>query len=88
MAFQDLHPLLSEALTARGYVTPTPVQAAVLEPEADGFRNHLGEGHDVPAEHLVIVRAARLTLSGPEMTVLLPLIGRAKVSARLAGDTA
>ncbi|THJ19735.1 MAG: DEAD/DEAH box helicase [Nitrospira sp. CG24D] len=36
MAFQDLHPLLSEALTARGYVTPTPVQAAVLEPEAEG----------------------------------------------------
>ena len=29
---------------------------AVLEPAADGFRNYLGEGHDVPAEHLLIER--------------------------------
>jgi catalase-peroxidase len=43
----------------------------VLEPDADGFRNHLGEGHQVPAEHLLIERALRLTLSAPEMTVLL-----------------
>jgi len=44
---------------------------AVLEPDADGFRNYLGEGHHVPAEHLLIERAFRLTLSAPEMTVLL-----------------
>jgi catalase-peroxidase len=44
---------------------------AVLEPDADGFRNHLGKGHDVPAEHLLIERASRLTLSAPEMTVLI-----------------
>ena len=44
---------------------------AVLEPDADGFRNYLGEGHEVPAEHLLIERAFRLTLSAPEMTVLL-----------------
>jgi catalase-peroxidase len=43
----------------------------VLEPDADGFRNHPGKGHDVPAEHLLIERALRLTLSAPEMTVLL-----------------
>jgi ATP-dependent RNA helicase DeaD len=36
MSFENLPALLSEALTARGYATPTPVQAAVLEPEADG----------------------------------------------------
>lgn len=36
MNFETLPPLLSEALTARGYAAPTPVQAAVLEPEADG----------------------------------------------------
>ena len=36
MDFKDLHPLLAEALTARGYAAPTPVQAAVLEPEAIG----------------------------------------------------
>jgi catalase-peroxidase len=44
---------------------------AVLEPDADGFRNFVGNGHPVPAEHLLIERAFRLTLSAPEMTVLL-----------------
>jgi catalase-peroxidase len=44
---------------------------AVLEPDADGFRNFVGEGHEVPAEHLLIERAFRLTLSAPEMTVLM-----------------
>jgi len=44
---------------------------AMLEPDADGFRNYLGEGHDVPGEHLLIERASRLTLSAPEMTVLI-----------------
>ena len=44
---------------------------AVLEPDADGFRNFMGEGHQVPAEHLLIERAFRLTLSAPEMTVLI-----------------
>jgi catalase-peroxidase len=44
---------------------------AVLEPDADGFRNFLGDGHEVPAEHLLIERAFRLTLSAPEMTVLV-----------------
>ena len=44
---------------------------AVLEPDADGFRNYLGEGHQVPAEHLLVERAFRLTLSAPEMTVLM-----------------
>jgi catalase-peroxidase len=44
---------------------------AVLEPDADGFRNFIGEGHTVPAEHLLIERAFRLTLSAPEMTVLV-----------------
>ena len=44
---------------------------AVLEPTADGFRNYLGKGHQVPAEHLLIERARMLTLSAPEMTVLV-----------------
>jgi catalase-peroxidase len=44
---------------------------AVLEPDADGFRNYLGDGHEVPAEHLLVERAFRLTLSAPEMTVLV-----------------
>ncbi|WP_166040742.1 DEAD/DEAH box helicase [Sphingosinicella sp. YJ22] len=36
MTFENLPPLLSEALAARGYAAPTPVQAAVLAPEAEG----------------------------------------------------
>jgi catalase-peroxidase len=44
---------------------------AVLEPTADGFRNYLGKGHELPAEHLLIERALMLTLTAPEMTVLL-----------------
>ena len=44
---------------------------AVLEPMADGFRNYVGNGHRLPAEHLLIERAYTLSLSAPEMTVLL-----------------
>ncbi|MHC8496298.1 MAG: catalase/peroxidase HPI [Actinomycetes bacterium] len=44
---------------------------AVLEPTADGFRNYLGKGHVVNAEHLLIDRANLLTLTPPEMTVLI-----------------
>src|SRR4051794_5191741 len=54
---------------------------AVLEPDADGFRNYLGEGHEVPAEHLLIERAARLTLSAPEMTALIGGLRVLKVNA-------
>jgi catalase-peroxidase len=44
---------------------------AVLEPTADGFRNYLGKGHHLPAEYLLIDRANLLTLTAPEMTVLV-----------------
>jgi catalase-peroxidase len=44
---------------------------AVLEPTADGFRNYLGKGHTAPAEALMVDRAQLLTLSAPEMTVLV-----------------
>ena len=44
---------------------------AVLEPTADGFRNYRAQGHRLPAEHLLIERANLLTLSAPEMTVLV-----------------
>ena len=44
---------------------------AVLEPTADGFRNHLGKGHVQTAEELMVDRAQLLTLSAPEMTVLV-----------------
>jgi catalase-peroxidase len=44
---------------------------AVLEPTADGFRNYLGNGHDRPAAELLVDRARLLTLTAPEMTVLV-----------------
>ena len=44
---------------------------AVLEPTADGFRNYLAKGSLFPAEHLLIDRANLLTLTAPEMTVLV-----------------
>ena len=44
---------------------------AVLEPTADGFRNYLGGGHRRSAEELLVDRAHMLTLTAPEMTVLV-----------------
>ncbi|MFG2000658.1 catalase/peroxidase HPI [Spirillospora sp. NPDC048911] len=44
---------------------------AALEPTADGFRNYLGKGNRLPAEYLLIDKANLLTLSAPEMTVLV-----------------
>ncbi|MFE9255277.1 catalase/peroxidase HPI [Streptomyces sp. NPDC006879] len=44
---------------------------AALEPTADGFRNYLGKGNRLPAEYLLVDRANLLTLSAPEMTVLV-----------------
>jgi len=44
---------------------------ANLEPKADGFRNYLGKGTRLPAEYLLIDKANLLTLSAPEMTVLV-----------------
>ncbi|MDE1893441.1 MAG: catalase/peroxidase HPI [Xanthomonadaceae bacterium] len=44
---------------------------APLEPVADGFRNYLQDRYSVPAEALLIDRAQLLTLTAPEMTVLV-----------------
>jgi catalase-peroxidase len=44
---------------------------AVLEPIADGFRNYVKGTYSVPAEHLLIDKAQLLTLTAPEMTVLV-----------------
>ena len=44
---------------------------AVLEPIADGFRNYVRSGLKVPAEELLLDRAQLLTLTAPEMTVLV-----------------
>jgi catalase-peroxidase len=44
---------------------------AVLEPVADGFRNYLRNKYPVSAEELLVDRAQLLTLTAPEMTVLV-----------------
>ncbi|KVD26175.1 catalase/peroxidase HPI [Burkholderia ubonensis] len=44
---------------------------AVLEPHADGFRNYVKGKYRVPAEALLVDKAQLLTLTAPEMTVLL-----------------
>ena len=44
---------------------------AVMEPVADGFRNYLRNGHPLSAEELLVDRAQLLTLTAPEMTVLV-----------------
>ncbi|WP_243020320.1 catalase/peroxidase HPI [Simplicispira sedimenti] len=44
---------------------------AVLEPQADGFRNYQKASYRVPAEQLLIDKAQLLTLSAPEMTALI-----------------
>jgi catalase-peroxidase len=50
----------------------TDVQSfGALEPTADGFRNYLQKGHGMAAEHLLVDKAFMLTLSAPEMTVLI-----------------
>jgi catalase-peroxidase len=50
----------------------TDVEAfAVLEPRADGFRNYLRAGEKLPPEQLLLDKANLLTLTAPEMTVLV-----------------
>jgi catalase-peroxidase len=44
---------------------------AVLEPAADGFRNYLKTKYSIPSEELLIDKAQLLTLTAPEMTVLV-----------------
>jgi catalase-peroxidase len=59
-----------------GRTDATPEQTdaesfSVMEPRADGFRNYVGKGVRLPAEYLLIDKANLLTLSTPEMTVLV-----------------
>ncbi|RYF71034.1 MAG: catalase-peroxidase, partial [Comamonadaceae bacterium] len=58
---------------------------AVLEPVADGFRNWQKARHAVPAEVLLVDRAQLLTLTAPEMTVL---VGGLRVLGANAGQSA
>ncbi|RSS78368.1 catalase/peroxidase HPI [Streptomyces sp. WAC06614] len=58
---------------------------AALEPVADGFRNYLGKGNRLPAEYLLLDKANLLTLSAPEMTVLVG--GLRVLGANTGGST-
>jgi catalase-peroxidase len=58
---------------------------AALEPAADGFRNYLADGQRLAAEYLLIDRANLLTLSAPEMTVLVG--GLRVLDANTGGST-
>ncbi|MFE3187880.1 catalase/peroxidase HPI [Nocardia sp. NPDC059240] len=77
---------VEQAAKAAGFDIEVPFQAgradatqeqtdvesfSALEPAADGFRNWIGKGTRIPAEYLLIDKANLLTLSAPEMTVLL-----------------
>ena len=55
---------------------------AVLEPTADGFRNYVSKGHDKPAEFLLVDKARLLTLTAPEMTVLVGGLRALNVNAQ------
>ncbi len=57
---------------------------AVLEPVADGFRNYLKEPRNVAAEEFLVDRAELLTLTAPEMTVLVG--GMRALNANFAGS--
>jgi catalase-peroxidase len=58
---------------------------AVLEPAADGFRNYLRGGHNRSAEELLVDRAQLLTLTAPEMTVLVGGLRMLNVNAGKSG---
>ncbi len=77
---------VEKAAAAAGFAVPVPVTVGrvdasaeqtdvasfgYLEPVADGFRNYYGKGNKLPAEYLLVDRANLLTLSAPEMTVLV-----------------
>jgi catalase-peroxidase len=78
-----------EAPFSPGRMDASPEQTdvesfAVLEPRADGFRNYVADGETAPAEALLVDRAGLLTLTAPEMTVL---VGGLRVLGANAGGT-
>ena len=58
---------------------------AVLEPQADGFRNYSKKRYSVTAEEMLVDKAQLLTLTAPEMTVLLG--GMRALNANTGGST-
>jgi catalase-peroxidase len=70
-AGQDVPVLFSPGRTDTSQAMTDVESFAVLEPTADGFRNYLRKGDDRSAAELLVDRAHLLTLTAPEMTVLV-----------------
>jgi catalase-peroxidase len=70
-AGHDIEVPFSPGRTDASQETTDVASFAVLEPKADGFRNYLGKSYDRPAPELLVDRAHLLTLTAPEMTVLV-----------------
>jgi catalase-peroxidase len=70
-AGHDVHVPFSPGRTDASQEMTDVAAFAVLEPTADGFRNYPPQGNDRPAEYLLVDRAHLLTLTAPEMTVLV-----------------
>ena len=68
------HPIAVPFRPGRGDASQDQTDAqtfSVLEPKADGFRNYVRPGQPLPPETLLLERANLLTLTAPEMTVLV-----------------
>ena len=81
------HPVDVPFTPGRGDATQAQTDAesfAVLEPQADGFRNYQKTAYSVSAEEMLIDKAQLLTLSAPEMTVL---VGGLRVLGANAGGS-
>ena len=70
-AGHDVHVPFTQGRTDASQEWTDVESFAVLEPTADGFRNYLRAGHRKSAEELLVERTNMLTLTAPEMTVLV-----------------
>jgi len=70
-AGQDVHVPFKPGRTDASQEQTDVESFAVLEPEADGFRNYLSGAHRRSPEEMLVDRAQLLTLTAPEMTVLV-----------------
>lgn len=66
MSFEDI----SKKLIGKG-LKVTPKRIVILEPAVEGFRNYVKAKFSIPTEELLIAKAQLLTLTAPEMTVLV-----------------